>query len=225
MADTFDQLLRSELDAVEVELVRLGERRRLVEELLNLGPASPAASSSSATSTASSASRSRARGGGRRTAAPAGSATSANRPRQPRGLISAKIREFLGRQREPAHATAILAYLERQNAAPRSAKPLPTLQSNLQRMKETGELENTGRNHWRLRSSMARPATAASATSGESATSATSAPSPTAPTPAAPAAPDVPAAPTVPSVPPVPSAVPPVVTSTTRFGSSPSAGQ
>lgn len=202
MADTFDQLLRSELDAVEAELVRLGKRRELVEELLNLDSTSPA--------TPTAGGRTRARRASRRSSDATTSATSAapaKRPRLPRGLISAKIREFLGSQPEPVHATAILAYLERHDAAPRSNKPMPTLQSNLQRMKETGELENTGRNHWRLRSSMAGPVTAASATRPTSAT---------APTPAAP---------TVPSVPTVPSAVPPVVTSTTRFGSRPSAGQ
>ena len=208
MADRFTDLLRSELDAVEAELVRLGERRRLVEELLNLGPASPATPASSG--------RPQTRRASRRSPASATSAPSAKRPRRPRGLISAKIREFLGSQREPAHATAILAYLQRHDAAPGSDKPLPTLQSNLQRMKETGELENTGRNHWRLRSSMAGPVSAASATSP---TSGTSAAGPTAPTL------DTPTAPDVPSVPTAPSAIPPVVTSTTRFGSSPSAGQ
>lgn len=58
----------------------------------------------------------------------------ANRPRLPRGLITSKICEFLGRQREPVHATAILAYLEQHEAAPRSAKPLARLQSRLQRL-------------------------------------------------------------------------------------------
>ena len=210
MADTFDELLRSELDAIEAELVRLGERRRLVEELLNLGSASPAASTSAGRSRAQ---RGSGRSGSSGTSASSSSARRPQQPRRPRGLISAKIREFLGSQREPAHATAILAYLQRHGAAPRSAKPLPTLQSNLQRMKETGELENTGRNHWRLRSSPAGPVSPASATSGVSPTS------PTAPTPAAL---DAPAAPPVPTV---PSAVPPVVTSTTRFGSSPGAAQ
>lgn len=189
MADTFDQLLRSELNAVEAELARLGERRRLVEELLNLDSASPATPASSG----------RARRGARRSAASTASAPTAptaRRPRLPRGLISAKIREFLRDQREPVHATAILAYLERHNATPGSDKPLPTLQSNLQRMKETGELENTGRNHWRLRSSPAGAAEAAG---------------PAGPTPAAP------------PVPAPPRAVPPVVTSTTRFGSRPPA--
>ena len=144
MADTFDQLLRSELDAVEAELVRLGERRRLVEELLSLD------STFSATPTAGG--RARARRGSRRSSA---STTSAKRPRLRRGLIAAKIREFLSEQREPVHATVILAYLERHDATPRAVKPLATLQSSLQRLKDTGELENTGRNHWRLRSSPA----------------------------------------------------------------------
>ena len=196
MADTFDQLLRSELDTVEAELARLGERRRLVEELLNLDSASPTVSAS--------AGRTRARRGARRSSAftastsSASSAPSARRPRLRRGLIGAKIREFLSEQQEPVHATAILAYLERHDAAPRAVKPLATLQSSLQRLKETGELVNTGRNHWRLRSSSDE---AASATR--------------------------PTAPTIqpPVVPAVPSAVPPVVTSTTRFGSRPSANE
>ena len=196
MADTFDQLLRSELDAVEAELVRLGERRRLVEELLSLDSASPMVSTS--------AGRMGARRGARRSPTSAASTLSASsgqsarRPRLRRGLIGAKIREFLSDQREPVHATAILAYLERHDAAPRAVKPLATLQSSLQRLKETGELENTGRNHWRLRSS------------SDEATGATR-----------------PTAPTIqpPVVPAVPSAGPPVVTSTTRFGSRPPAAR
>ena len=190
MAHRFDQLLRSELDAVEAELVRLGERRRLVEELLNLDSTSPA--------TPTAGGRTRAGRGTRRSSASATSASSARRPRLRRGLIGAKIREFLQDQQEPVHATAILAYLERHDAAPRAVKPLATLQSSLQRLKEAGELENTGRNHWRLRSSSA------------GVTGATAQTEPAVPTPAAVAA---------------PSAGPPVVTSTTRFGSSPSAGR
>ncbi len=196
MADTFDQLLRSELDAVETELIRLGERRRLVEELLSLDSASPMVSTSAGRTGARRASR---RSSASTTSAgSAGSAPSARRPRLRRGLIGAKIREFLSDQREPVHATAILAYLERHDAAPRAVKPLATLQSSLQRLKEAGELENTGRNHWRLRSSSEEAA---------------SANTPTVPTTQAPV------------VPAVPSAVPPVVTSTTRFGSRPSANE
>lgn len=51
---------------------------------------------------------------------------------------------------EPAHGTEILAYREREDAVPLSAKPMATLQSTLQRLKEQGEIENTGRNRWRL---------------------------------------------------------------------------
>ena len=120
---------------------RLAERRRLVEELLTLESASAAPSNATPA----------AQPGTRRARRQAASA--AKRSRSPRGLITGKIREFLGQQREPVHATKILAYLEQHDAAPRSAKPMATLQSALQRLKETGELENTGRNHWRLRSS------------------------------------------------------------------------
>ena len=76
----------------------------------------------------------------------------AKRTRRPRGLITGKVREFLGQQSEPVHATEILAFLERNDAAPQSAKPMPTLQSTLQRMKEMGEIQNTGRNRWTLAS-------------------------------------------------------------------------
>ena len=74
------------------------------------------------------------------------------RARRPRGLITNKVREFLQRQSEPVHATRILQYLEAEGAAPQSDKPMPTLQSTLQRMKETGEVRNTGRNRWVLTS-------------------------------------------------------------------------
>ena len=72
------------------------------------------------------------------------------RTRRPRGLITGKVREFLGQQSAPVHATEILAFLEKNDAAPQSAKPMPTLQSTLQRMKEMGEIENNGRNRWSL---------------------------------------------------------------------------
>ena len=170
MADLFDDQLRAELDGIQAELDRLASKRRLIEELLSLESGS--ASAPAAT-----------RPQGKRTVRR--QAQAAKRSRLPRGLISAKIREFLGQQREPAHATKILAYLEQHNAAPRSATPMATLQSSLQRLKETGELENTGRNHWRLISA--------------SETAATPAPDP-------------------------PSAGPPVVVSTTSFGSRPSIG-
>ena len=139
MADPFADHLRSELNGIETELERLAERRRLIEELLTL--------ESAPTSSSPAAGKPRARRTAHRTE------PAAKRPRLPRGLTTAKIREFLGQQHEPVHATKILAYLEQHDAAPRSAKPMATLQSALQRLKETGELENTGRNHWRLRSS------------------------------------------------------------------------
>ena len=187
MTDSFADQLRAELGDIETELGRLQTRRRLVEQLLQLesGSAAPAPVDPPRSR--------RARGQ---------QAQPARRSRQPRGLITGRIREFLGGQREPVHATAILAYLEQQEAAPRSAKPMATLQSSLQRLKEQGELENTGRNHWRL-----RPAE-------------TGSPAPAAPPPAAPAEPTAGPA----SAAPRPAPGPPVVTSTTRFGSRPNAG-
>ena len=137
MPDSFTDQLRSELSGIQAELDRLAARRRLLEELLSLESGGPAASAAAPPRTRAAA----------RKPAPA-----AKRRRLPRGLLSGKIREFLGQQREPAHATRILAYLEQHDAAPRSAKPLANLQSALQRLKEMGEVENTGRNHWRLRS-------------------------------------------------------------------------
>ncbi|MYB23045.1 MAG: hypothetical protein F4Y29_11060 [Chloroflexi bacterium] len=186
MADSFAEQLRSELDGIETQLARLAAKRRLVEELLSL-------ESGAAPSSAPAAKRTRRTG----TAA-------TKRPRLPRGQITNKIREFLGQQRAPAHATAILAYLEEQDSAPRSAKPMATLQSNLQRLKEQGELENTGRNHWRLRPAETAP------------------PAPAAPRAAAPASPSSEAA-AAPATP-LPTASPPVVRSTTTFGRRPGAG-
>ena len=178
MADLFADQLRSELDGIQAELDRLAARRRLVEELLSLESGGPALSAA-------------AKPPGRRTARR--TAPAAKRSRQPRGLVSGNIREFLGRQRDPVHATRILAYLEQHDAAPRSAKPMANLQSALQRLKEMGEVENTGRNHWRLRS--AEPEAAA------------------------------PSAPASVAAPPVSAPSRPVVTSTTRFGSAPSANR
>ena len=143
MADPFADRLRSELDVTEAELARLVSRRRLVEELLSM--------ESAAVSSPPAPGKPRARRTARRTD------PDARRPRLPRGLTTGKIREFLGQQHEPAHATAILAYLKQHDAVPRSAKPMATVQSSLQRLKETGEIENTGRNHWRLRSTEAAP--------------------------------------------------------------------
>ncbi len=170
MADLFDDQLRAELGGIQTQLERLAVKRRLIEELLSLESGSNPSPKATRPQTQ--------RAVRRRAQTP-------KRSRLPRGLISAKIREFLAGQREPVHATKILAYLEEQQAAPRSAKPMANLQSALQRLKETGELENTGRNHWRLVSSSEAAAT----------------PAPVAP-----------------------SAGPPVVTSTTSFGSRPSIG-
>lgn len=138
MADTFVDQLRSELTGLETEIERLENKRRLIQELLNNE------GSTGATAEAAKPPRRRA---ARRTAG------TARRTRRPRGLIAGKVREFLGRQSEPVHATEILAFLEENDAAPQSAKPMPTLQSTLQRMKEMGEIENKGRNRWALTSS------------------------------------------------------------------------
>lgn len=132
MAAQFTEQLRGELAVLQAELEQLEARRRLVEELLELesNAAAPKATP-------------------RHKAAPGPAGSS--RRRLPRGLISRTVREFLSQQAEPAHATAILAHLERRGAAPRGPKPIANLQSNLQRMKEAGEIENAGRNRWRLR--------------------------------------------------------------------------
>lgn len=183
MADSFADHLRAQLDGIQAELERLATRRRLIEELLGLESASGASAPTAKTRA------------GRRVQR---SATAAERSRLPRGQITNKIREFLGQQREPVHATAILAYLEQHDSAPRSAKPMATLQSNMQRLKEQGEVENTGRNHWRLRAVATAP------------------PAPTAPPSAAPG-PSAAA--------PRPAAGPPAITSTTTFGSRFGAGE
>ncbi len=188
MADPFADRLRSELDATVAELARLASRRRLVEELLSM--------ESVTLSSPPAAGKPRARRTARR------SEPAAKRSRLPRGLTTGKIREFLGQQREPVHATGILAYLKQHDAVPRSAKPMATVQSNLQRLKETGEIENTGRNYWRLRSSE----TAQSSEGSESSQGS-----------------DASEAGVGPASPPVSGSAPPVVTSTTTFGSTPTA--
>ena len=187
MADSFADQLRAQLDGIQAELDRLEARRRLIDQLLRL-------ESGSAAATASSADSPPARRGSRRSAA--------KRPRMPRGLTTGKIREFLGGQRQPVHATAILAFLEQHEAAPRSAKPMASLQNTLQRLKEQGEIENAGRNHWRL-----RPAETAQ-------------PSAANPPPASKASEAGTPAPATPH----PISRPPVVTSTTTFGTRPGAG-
>ena len=172
MADSFEDQLRSELAGIQTEIGRLETKRRLIEELLSneSGGAAPAPAKPTR------------RRAARRTAG------TVKRTRRPRGLITGKVREFLGQQSEPVHATEILAFLEKNDAAPQSAKPMPTLQSTLQRMKEMGEIENKGRNRWSLSSPGADAATAAPAAAerGDS---------------------------------------PPVVTSTTTFGSRPLSNQ
>ena len=146
MADTFADQLRSELVGIQLEVDRLENKRRLIQELLSNESSGSAAAPKPVSRRAT-----------RR------AATGVKRTRRPRGLITGKVREFLGQQTAPVHATEILAFLEKQNAAPQSVKPMPTLQSTLQRMKEMGEIENNGRNRWSLlaRSGESSPAPAA----------------------------------------------------------------
>ncbi len=143
---------------------------------------------------------------------PAGRAAaqpSRRRTRRPRGLITNKVREYLQRQSEPVHATRILQYLESEGAAPQSEKPMPTLQSTLQRMKETGEVRNTGRNRWVL-ASKAEPAPTASAPATSEPAGAPEEPAEAATPSAAPAEAETPAPST---------GVPPRISSTTSFSS------
>jgi len=143
MTDQFAGQLRAQLDGIQAELERLATKRRLIEELLALESASSAPAPAAGPPTRRSARK---------------TAKAARRRRRPRGLITGQVREFLAQQREPVHGTEILAYLEQNNAAPQSAKPMATLQSTLQRLKELGEIENTGRNRWRLRAAESAPA-------------------------------------------------------------------
>ena len=136
MAGNFEEQLRAELAGIQTEIDRLETKRRLIHELLS--------NESGAGSSGAAAARPTRRRAARRGGAPA------KRTRRPRGLITGKVREFLGQQSGAVHATEILAFLERNDAAPQSAKPMPTLQSTLQRMKEMGEIQNTGRNRWAL---------------------------------------------------------------------------
>lgn len=184
MASEFENQLRAELAGIQAEITRLENKRRLIEELLASDGASAPAAEVSPRRT-------------RRRAARRGAPATTTRKRRPRGLITGKVREFLAAQSEPAHATEILAYLEKSDAAPQSSKPLPTLQSTLQRMKEMGEIENRGRNRWALISSGNGSATDSPASPPSLASPA----SPASPAPAARAD------------------GPPVVTSTTTFGS------
>ncbi|MXV79899.1 MAG: hypothetical protein F4X58_13355 [Chloroflexi bacterium] len=148
MAAQFVDRLQAQLAVVQAELERLAARRRLVEELLKLESNAGAPTAAPARKTAP-----------RR-------AQASKRQRLPRGMISWTVREFLGRQAEPAHATAILAELERCDAAPQGARPIANLQSNLQRMQELGEIENVGRNRWRLREAPDRAVPAAPTATG-----------------------------------------------------------
>ena len=187
MADSFTDQLQSELAGIQGQIDRLENKRRLIQELLsNESGGAPAAAASPKPT--------RRRAARRTTEAP-------KRTRRPRGLITGKVREFLGQNSEPVHATEILAFLEKNDAAPQSAKPMPTLQSTLQRMKEMGEIENKGRNRWALASSGAAAPAAAP---------------PAAPSPAP-----------APIERPMPSRTdaPPVVTSTTTFGTRPLGNQ
>ncbi len=199
MADSLNDHLRAELTTIQAEIERLESRRGLIQQLLGPEPAAPPP----APEPEPAAPRRRA---ARRTK----TEDAPKRKRRPRGLITGKVREFLNQQTEPVHATEILAFLEKNDAAPQSEKPMPTLQSTLQRMKELGEIENTGRNRWALVSlgsgAAASVASAASSDDGDSDESAAEAPPPVA-------------------APPVRSDGPPVVTSTTTFGTRPLGGQ
>lgn len=168
-------VLRSDLQAARAKLQNDIDRkiavRDQIDALINSLGDEPAAASVAAASEeaagvgAATSGRASGRTGGPR-----------RRARRPRGLITNKVREYLQRQSEPVHATRILQYLESEGAAPQSDKPMPTLQSTLQRMKESGEVRNTGRNRWVLSSradagSEAAPA-ASESSAGESEASA-----------------------------------------------------
>ena len=159
-------VLRSDLQAARAKLQNDIDRkiavRDQIDALINsLGdeprPASVAAASEMAAGVGVAATSGRASG---RAPSPR------RRARRPRGLITNKVREYLQRQTEPVHATRILQYLESEGAAPQSDKPMPTLQSTLQRMKESGEVRNTGRNRWVL-SSRADAGSSSAATAAE----------------------------------------------------------
>lgn len=181
MPNEFESQLRAELAGIQNEITRLENKRRLIQELLNNEGGIASVEEDAPRRT-------------RRRAARRSAPAPTTRKRRPRGLITGKVREFLAAQSEPAHATEILAYLEKNDAAPQSSKPLPTLQSTLQRMKEMGEIENRGRNRWALVSSGNGSATASPASPASSGAAAA---------PAQAARVDG----------------PPVVTSTTTFGS------
>lgn len=203
MADTFNSSLKSELSNIDGQLESLGNRRRLIQELLDID-APPVVEEKKP--------EPQRRAPRRASSAPA----PVKRTRRPRGLITNKVREYLGDQSEPVHATEILSYLEKNDAAPQSAKPMPTLQSTLQRMKELGEIANRGRNRWALISKSG---------GSEAPEPAVEEPKPSAPAPVA-AAPTPPAAvsPSPIQRPERPGG-PPVVTSTTTFGSRPLSNQ
>ena len=67
-----------------------------------------------------------------------------------RGDITSAVQAFLDRQSGAVHAMEILKHLDDLGLAPASAKPMPSLQSTLQRLRQRGILENTGRNRWRI---------------------------------------------------------------------------
>ncbi len=148
MAKSFAEQLQSELDGIQGEIDRLNEKRNLISQLLQTETGKAAKPSAAATSAPKAGAR----------PAPARRGPRAKQARRPRGMITNKVREYLHQQSGPVHATQILKYLEDNDAAPLSAKPLPTLQSTLQRMKELGEIENKGRNRWQLISAPSAPA-------------------------------------------------------------------
>ena len=210
MSDALVAQLQAELASIDGEFERLNSRRRLLKELLDTygSGSAPAAAPAPAPKAEEP------RPAQRKAAAPKPRAK-----RRPRGLITNKVREYLGDQNEPVHATEILAFLDKNDAAPLSAKPMPTLQSTLQRMKEMGEIVNRGRNRWSLSGggdssddagSDDNAGADSSSDDGASSESAAGAA-------AAPAA-------STPLVTP-PSPRPAVVTSTTTFGNRPKPGQ
>ncbi|MYF23610.1 MAG: hypothetical protein F4209_12870, partial [Chloroflexi bacterium] len=96
MANEFASQLRAELKGIDSELSRLENKRRLIQELLD-------SETGSAPSTA------QGRTPGRRATRRGAGAAQGKRQRRPRGLITGKVREFLGQQTQPVHATEILA--------------------------------------------------------------------------------------------------------------------
>ena len=166
MAKSFAEQLQSELDGIQGEIDRLNQKRDLIGQLLQTETGKAAKPSGAAATVAKASARPK----------PGRRGPRAKQARRPRGMITNKVREYLQQQSDPVHATQILKYLEDNDAAPLSAKPLPTLQSTLQRMKEMGEIDNKGRNRWQMTGASSAPAPAAASPAAASA-------APSAPTP------------------------------------------